>query len=103
MCDDPATGRIAGMPVHVLLGPLALSAARLGKRLVEVQHANPGVTDLQAEYVHFADVEVELEAPGRAVLDRLLAYGPRGEARKLDEIGRASCGKECRSRWSPYH
>src|SRR2546422_6765649 len=21
----------------------------------------------------------------------------------LDEIGRASCGKECRSRWSPYH
>ena len=20
-----------------------------------------------------------------------------------DEIGRASCGKECRSRWSPYH
>ena len=21
----------------------------------------------------------------------------------LDEIGRASCRKECRSRWSPYH
>ena len=21
----------------------------------------------------------------------------------LGEIGRASCGKECRSRWSPYH
>ena len=21
----------------------------------------------------------------------------------IDEIGRASCGKECRSRWSPYH
>ena len=20
-----------------------------------------------------------------------------------DKIGRASCGKECRSRWSPYH
>ena len=20
-----------------------------------------------------------------------------------NEIGRASCGKECRSRWSPYH
>ena len=24
--------------------------------------------------------------------------------RRLErEIGRASCGKECRSRWSPYH
>ena len=21
----------------------------------------------------------------------------------MNEIGRASCGKECRSRWSPYH
>ena len=23
--------------------------------------------------------------------------------RKVMKIGRASCGKECRSRWSPYH
>ena len=23
--------------------------------------------------------------------------------RKIHEIGRASCRKECRSRWSPYH
>src|SRR5216684_7810165 len=25
------------------------------------------------------------------------------EAAGADVIGRASCGKECRSRWSPYH
>ena len=24
-------------------------------------------------------------------------------AKKLSQIGRASCRKECRSRWSPYH
>src|SRR5215217_2906827 len=37
----------------------------------------------------------ELMAAGR--FDTAL---PRGGG---DEIGRASCGKECRSRWSPYH
>jgi len=26
-----------------------------------------------------------------------------GKIQGRDEIGRASCGKECRSRWSPYH
>src|SRR5216684_200912 len=25
------------------------------------------------------------------------------ENQSVSEIGRASCGKECRSRWSPYH
>src|SRR5215216_5963070 len=25
------------------------------------------------------------------------------ETKKIVQIGRASCGKECRSRWSPYH
>src|ERR1044071_1793076 len=39
-----------------------------------------------------------------------LALHRKGEPNKLEiavrlgkEIGRASCGKECRSRWSPYH
>ena len=28
----------------------------------------------------------------------------RGDAARLrEEIGRASCREECRSRWSPYH
>ena len=35
----------------------------------------------------------------------LKAWGIRLGEHKADcrEIGRASCGKECRSRWSPYH
>src|SRR2546427_940248 len=32
----------------------------------------------------------------------LAHYAPNAQVR-LMEIGRASCGKECRSRWSPYH
>ena len=35
-------------------------------------------------------------------LARLLALSTRLSSRGL-EIGRASVGKECRSRWSPYH
>src|SRR5256886_15859005 len=33
------------------------------------------------------------ELPGLQVIDRTT----------MNEIGRASCRKECRSRWSPYH
>ena len=52
-------------------------------------------------------------APARAVfeevndalsfrLTRLMWEGPEAEL-TLTEIGRARVGKECRSRWSPYH
>src|SRR5256886_7716143 len=37
---------------------------------------------------------------GRPGADRLQR---RGAAPPADEIGRASLGEECRSRWSPYH
>src|SRR6266498_1156978 len=33
--------------------------------------------------------------------DQVLAVDP--QARTADEIGRRRVGKECRSRWSPYH
>src|SRR2546422_11270508 len=40
-------------------------------------------------WIHFDD--------GWAVVGRTEGFDPTGE------IGRASCRKECRSRWSPYH
>jgi phosphoribosylformylglycinamidine synthase len=72
------------MPVHVLLGPAAVSPARRADKLARLRAIDPGITDVDAHFVHFVDVDVELEAPARAVLDRLLAYGPTVAPRKLD-------------------
>src|SRR5579859_8219720 len=44
----------------------------------------------------FFRIVVELEERGAITIFRMA----RG---KGNEIGRASCRKECRSRWSPYH
>ena len=35
--------------------------------------------------------------------DTILNYVSRERLDQISEIGRASVGKECRSRWSPYH
>ena len=34
---------------------------------------------------------------------KLKAHDENNECNIGDKIGRASCRKECRSRWSPYH
>ncbi|MET0379789.1 MAG: phosphoribosylformylglycinamidine synthase [Spongiibacteraceae bacterium] len=74
----------------ILRGAPALSPFRIQK-LLDALSANlsavPGgalsgrdgggvVTGIYAEYVHFADLERELSAGERAVLDQLLCYGP---------------------------
>jgi len=57
-------------------GAPALSDARLAQRLEVARASNPHITDLAANYVHVVDVEGGLDEAGRAVLDRLLQYGP---------------------------
>ncbi|MBI2395543.1 MAG: phosphoribosylformylglycinamidine synthase [Deltaproteobacteria bacterium] len=83
----------------VLPGAPALSAARLEKKLALVRAANPRVTALAADHVHFIDledledlVEGELSSVGgvagaedqRDVLERLLSHGPRAARRALE-------------------
>ncbi len=58
-------------------GGVAFSSARLAKRLVRVQAANPGVTALAAQFVHIADTDGALDDAERRVLDQLLHYGPQ--------------------------
>ena len=68
--------------------------------------------------VEFADYQCPYCIRSHAVLRELVAKRPdigvayrhlplpnhpQAEAAARAEIGRASCGKECRSRWSPYH
>jgi phosphoribosylformylglycinamidine synthase len=65
------------LEVLVVSGAPAFSAGRLGKKLAALQNADRGVTDAAASFVHFVALEAPLDATARAVLDRLLTYGPR--------------------------
>jgi phosphoribosylformylglycinamidine synthase len=64
-------------------GPPALSDSALQKKLDRLRLHNAGVTALYAEFVHFVDSASPLGAAERAVLDKLLQYGPSRERRTL--------------------
>jgi phosphoribosylformylglycinamidine synthase len=59
----------------VLIGSPALSEFRLTKKLEELQSVMPGLQSLEASYVHFVELEEELEAGQMSVLEKLLDYG----------------------------
>ena len=65
-------------------GAPALSAFRIAKLLARLAALAPDVTALDTRFVHFVDLERPLAAAERAILDRLLTYGPRIE-RVLDD------------------
>jgi phosphoribosylformylglycinamidine synthase len=60
-----------------LPGPPALSAFRLAKLTERLTAEEPAVRSLAARFVHFVELAAPLSASGRAVLERLLEYGPR--------------------------
>ncbi len=62
--------------MEILRGSPALSAFRVNKLLTRFQDAHLPVSDIYAEYVHFADVSAPLNADEHARLQRLLKYGP---------------------------
>lgn len=62
--------------MEILRGSPALSAFRITKLLARFQDAHLPVSDIYAEYVHFADVSTPLAADDKARLQRLLKYGP---------------------------
>jgi len=68
-----------------LPGAAALSPFRLQRLLVTLRASVPGVRALNAQFVHFADVDRALDARETDVLGRLLTYGPRRAS--VDERG----------------
>ena len=62
-----------------LRGNPALSPFRLQKLTQAVQAQVPSVEHVYVEFVHFADLEARPEADEIALLQRLLAYGPKLE------------------------
>ncbi|QOV67722.1 phosphoribosylformylglycinamidine synthase [Citrobacter sp. BDA59-3] len=62
--------------MEILRGSPALSAFRINKLLARFQAARLPVSNIYAEYVHFADVNERLNEEELTRLQRLLKYGP---------------------------
>src|SRR5690348_5338018 len=60
-----------------LPGALAVSDFRIAKLRPALEKLHPGLGPVTARFVHFVDLERELDAHERALLVRLLTYGPR--------------------------
>ncbi|WP_312624981.1 phosphoribosylformylglycinamidine synthase [Scandinavium sp.] len=62
--------------MEILRGSPALSAFRITKLLARFQAANLPVSNLYAEYVHFAELNAPLSEEEHTRLTKLLQYGP---------------------------
>lgn len=62
--------------MEILRGSPALSAFRINKLLARCKEYHLPVSDIYAEYVHFADVNAPLNHEEQSRLSRLLKYGP---------------------------
>jgi phosphoribosylformylglycinamidine synthase len=60
-----------------LPGALAVSDFRIAKLRPALEALQPGIGAISARFIHFVDVERALDARERALLERLLTYGPR--------------------------
>lgn len=60
-------------------GSSAFSTSRLAKLLSQVQSIASSVTALNAEFIHFSESDGELSADNKAVLEKLLQYGPKSD------------------------
>lgn len=65
-----------------LRGAPALSPFRSEKLLAQLVDAVPDVTNVYAEFMHFADLDADLGDDELQVLGRLLTYGPSAEVRE---------------------
>jgi len=62
--------------MEILRGAPALSEFRVNKLLATSNELALGVTNIYAEFVHFADLSAELSAAELEKLNKLLTYGP---------------------------
>lgn len=60
-------------------GSPALSTFRIEKLLNQLKSSISGITSLQAEFVHFANIQGDLSTEQSITLEKLLTYGPAYE------------------------
>jgi len=63
-----------------LPGAPAVSDFRIAKLRPALAALQAGIGSISARFIHFVDLEHDLDARERTLLDRLLTYGPREEA-----------------------
>ena len=56
-------------------GTSALSDFRVKKLLAELQAVEPNITAVSARFIHFVDVENDLNDSQTAIISQLLSYG----------------------------
>ena len=69
----------------ILRGSSALSSFKQDKLLAHFAALGIGVSSVQAQYVHFVDLQSELNEADMSVLSQLLTYGPSTE--NIDDSG----------------
>lgn len=65
------------LPMLILPGAAALSSFRREKLLRALRERQPGITEVAAEYIHFANLTETLDSHETELLAQLLTYGPR--------------------------
>ena len=68
-----------------LIGSKALSAFRKQRLLNKITQTVQQVSDISAEYIHFADVEGTLSGNDLDTLKRVLTYGPKSDG--IEHVG----------------
>ncbi|MGR9013170.1 MAG: hypothetical protein ACU83U_05945, partial [Gammaproteobacteria bacterium] len=56
-------------------GTSALSDFRINKLLAELQSLEPAIKSVSARFIHFVDIEHDLDEGRTSILKQLLAYG----------------------------
>lgn len=70
------SSNLGDSPMLVLRGAPALSEFRINKLLENFVAQQLPVSDIYAEFVHFAELNAELNDSKREILEKLLTYGP---------------------------
>ncbi len=65
-------------------GTTALSSFRINMLLTRLQLVEPAITAVSAHYIHFVDIDTELDENQTDILNRLLTYGS-GETQQEDQ------------------
>ena len=73
-----------------LPGASAVSDFRIAKLRPALESLQPGLGAIRARYVHFVDLARDLDAAERALLERLLTYGPREDGNSAAPAAGAS-------------
>ncbi|MEZ4441415.1 MAG: phosphoribosylformylglycinamidine synthase [Polyangiaceae bacterium] len=71
-----------------LPGRPCFSVPRLARHLERIRVENPGVSAVEAHFLHFVDAEGALDEAQQAVLERLLTYGPARDLHAVEGTSR---------------